>query len=86
MSIDENTPEFHVDQELDLRGEICPYTFIKSRLVLEQMKNGQVLRVIVDYYPAIRNIQRSMKEMGYSILGTTGLTDLDTAIFIKKTE
>ena len=37
------------DRELDIRGEVCPYTFVKTRLALEEMQPGQVLRVLVDY-------------------------------------
>ena len=37
-----------VDQELDLKGEVCPYTFVKTKLALEMMESGQVLLVIVD--------------------------------------
>ena len=40
--------EAAVDKELNLQGEVCPYTFVKSKLALEIMQPGQVLRVIVD--------------------------------------
>jgi TusA-related sulfurtransferase len=42
-----------VDRELNLKGKICPYTFIESMLTLEEMKPDEVLRVIVDYPPAL---------------------------------
>ena len=42
--MDEITP----DQELDLRGEVCPYTFVKTKLALEMMHPGEVLKVAVD--------------------------------------
>ena len=34
--MDEITP----DQEIDLRGEVCPYTFVKTKLALEMMHPG----------------------------------------------
>ena len=43
-----------VDQELDLKGEVCPYTFVKTKLALEMMETDQVLRVVVDHLPAVR--------------------------------
>ena len=34
--------------ELDLRGVICPYNFVKTKLKLETLKQGQVLSVLLD--------------------------------------
>ncbi|MFQ5795215.1 MAG: sulfurtransferase TusA family protein, partial [Candidatus Bipolaricaulia bacterium] len=48
-----------VDKEIDLTGEVCPYTFVKTKLALEEMEGGQVLKVTVDYKPASRNIPKS---------------------------
>jgi uncharacterized protein (DUF169 family) len=45
-----------VDQELSLKGEVCPYTFVKTKLALEMMETDQVLRVIVDHLPAVEKI------------------------------
>ena len=56
LSADE-TPPF--DETLNIRGEVCPYTFVRSKLKLEDMDEGQVLRVIVDYPPAIKNVPRA---------------------------
>ena len=52
--------ELGVDKELNLRGEVCPYTFVKSKLALEVMQTGQVLRVIVDNDESAGNVPRSM--------------------------
>ena len=30
-----------VTEELNLRGEVCPYTFVKSKLALEEMESGR---------------------------------------------
>ena len=35
-----------VNQELNLKGKVCPYTFVESMLALEEMEIGQVLRVL----------------------------------------
>ena len=60
-------PSSSGDNELDLRGEVCPYTFVRTRLRLEDMELGAVLRVIVDHEPATRNIPRSAKEWGQHV-------------------
>ena len=47
-------------RSLDLKGEVCPYTFVKSKLMMEQMTPGEILEVIVDHLPAAKNIPRSV--------------------------
>lgn len=51
-------------QTLDLRGEVCPFTFVRTKLVLEQLPPGDRLRVIVDHEPATRNVPRSVRDWG----------------------
>ncbi|HEX3759630.1 MAG TPA: sulfurtransferase TusA family protein [Kofleriaceae bacterium] len=58
---------------LDLCGEICPFTFVRTKLALEALPIGAVLRVVVDHEPAIRNIPRSATEWGQEVLGVSGL-------------
>jgi tRNA 2-thiouridine synthesizing protein A len=33
-----------IDEELDLKGVVCPYNYVKTKLKLEEMTEGQVLR------------------------------------------
>ncbi|MFN3265073.1 MAG: sulfurtransferase TusA family protein [Aquificaceae bacterium] len=73
------------DRELDIRGDVCPFTFVKSKLVLEQMEAGQVLRVIVDYKPSAESVPKSMKEEGQEVLGVNQISENTWEIFIKKT-
>ncbi|MCX7989411.1 MAG: sulfurtransferase TusA family protein [Aquificaceae bacterium] len=72
------------DRELDIRGDICPFTFVKSKLALEQMELGQVLRVLVDYKPSAESVPKSMKEEGQEVLGVNQLSNNTWEILIKK--
>ena len=56
------------DAELDLRGVICPYNFVKTKLKLETMRGGQVLAVILDDGDPIRNVPRSVTDDGHTVL------------------
>jgi tRNA 2-thiouridine synthesizing protein A len=60
--------ELKVDAELDLRGVICPYNFVKTKLRLETMEPGQVLAVIIDDGEPIRNVPRSVSDDGHEVL------------------
>jgi tRNA 2-thiouridine synthesizing protein A len=72
------------DRELNLRGEVCPYTFVKSKLALEVMQPGQVLRVIVDNDESASNVPRSMQNEGHHVLGVDKLNDKEWQIVVRK--
>ena len=72
-----------VDRQINLKGEVCPYTFVKSMLTLEEMEEGQVLQVIVDHLPAVENVPRSLTNEGYEILGVSQINDTDWLITVK---
>jgi len=59
------------DAELDVqgvRGVICPYNFVKTKLKLEAMEQGQVLSVLLDAVDPIRNVPRSVSNEGHTIV------------------
>ena len=56
------------DAELDLRGVICPYNFVKTKLKLETMEQGQILSVLLDDGDPIQNVPRSVSNEGHSVL------------------
>lgn len=53
---------------IDLRGVMCPINFVKTKLKLESMENGEVLEVILDSGEPIQNVPKSIKEEGHKIL------------------
>ena len=75
-----DAPDDAAPPVLDLCGELCPFTFVRTKLALEDMPLGARLRVIVDHEPATRNIPRSAREWGQEVLGVTQLADRRWAI------
>ena len=57
--------EWMVDHNLDLRGKVCPYPTLETRVLLKKMDAGEVLEVVTDYYPARQTIPALMEELGY---------------------
>jgi tRNA 2-thiouridine synthesizing protein A len=57
-----------VKTELDLSGDVCPYTFVKTKLKLEELESGDCLVVTYDHGPAIENVPRSLKAEGHRII------------------
>ena len=76
--------ELKVDEEIDLRGEVCPYTFVKSKLALEEMEVGQVLRVVLDHLPAVDNCPRSFLNESQEIVGVEPVNETDWTVTVRK--
>ncbi len=76
-----------VTEDLDLRGEKCPDTFVYTKIKLEELayNGGGVLRVIVDYPPAVENIPRSIRgeEIRYELLSIKNNPDKTYELLIK---
>ena len=71
-------------RNLDLKGEVCPYTFVKSKLMMEQMNVGEVLEVMVDYPPAATNIPKSMEREGQEVLEVVQINDNQWKVVLLK--
>jgi tRNA 2-thiouridine synthesizing protein A len=69
---------------LDLCGELCPFTFVRTKLALEELPIGARLRVIVDHEPATRNIPRSATEWGQEVIAVTSVSPRTWAIDLRK--
>ena len=76
--------EMEVNKEINIKGEVCPYTFVKTKLTLETMEQGQVLRVIVDHIPATENIPKSLKGEGNEVLDVSQINETDWQIVTRK--
>ena len=61
--------------ELDLCGDVCPFTFVKTKLQLEQLESGDILTVIFDHAPATENVPKSVTNEGHTILGIDEIGD-----------
>jgi tRNA 2-thiouridine synthesizing protein A len=68
---------------IDLCGELCPFTFVRTKLALEELQIGAVLRVIVDHEPATRNIPRSATEWGQEVVAVISLSPRTWAIDLR---
>lgn len=73
-----------IDKELNLKGVICPDNFVKAKLALEGLKTGQILKLIVDYEPAITEVPKAMEYDGHKVLEVKRLNLTDWEIIIEK--
>ena len=47
--------------KLDIRGKVCPITFVYTKLNLEKMNKGEILEITLDFPPALENVPASCK-------------------------
>ncbi len=76
--------EIKPDKKIDIRGLVCPYTFVKAKLAIEDMEIGQVLEILVDYPEAIKNIPKSMQDHGQTVLEISKKDDRNWVILVRK--
>ncbi len=65
---DEKASEVSDLVKKDYRGVACPMNFVKTKLVLETMKSGQNLEILLDDGEPIDNVPNSVKLEGHKIL------------------
>ncbi len=64
----DNLNNIKIDQRIDITNEICPMTFVKTKLKLETMNAGQVLEVTLREGEPLMNVPRSVKEDGHKVV------------------
>ncbi|KUO43082.1 MAG: hypothetical protein APU95_00905 [Hadesarchaea archaeon YNP_N21] len=76
--------EQRVDRRIDIRGEVCPYTFVKSKLAIESMESGEVLEIILDHAPAAENVPRSLSNEGHKVLEVKQISPREWRVIVQK--
>ena len=53
--------------ELDLRGVACPMNFVKAKLRLEMLGQGETLVILLDDGEPVRNVPASLRSEGHAV-------------------
>jgi TusA-related sulfurtransferase len=88
-SADAETPQTNTtppaaDSSLDIRADACPMTFVRTRLALDRMAPGQVLRVHLKGEEPRRNIPRSAAELGHQVLAEQDLPGGEALLWLRR--
>jgi len=75
---------FDADAELVLRGVMCPINWVKAKIALEKLAAGQVLVIVVDAGEPARNVPRSAKLEGHTIVSEGATHDGGWRVAIRK--
>ena len=76
--------EIKADDSIDITDVTCPITFVKTKVALEELDEGQILQVHLNSGEPAENVPRSIKEEGHEILEFTDNGDGTFELFIKK--
>ncbi len=58
-----------VDYFLDITSDVCPLTFVKTKLLIERMSSGQTAEIRLNAGEPLENVPRSVEEHGHAVLG-----------------
>ena len=78
--------EIHFDEQVDITDVVCPVTFVKAKVALEEMDEGQVLAVKMNDGEPVQNVPRSIKEEGHQILKLEDNGDETFTLIVRKVE
>jgi TusA-related sulfurtransferase len=56
---------------IDITGDFCPITFVKTKLMIEKISSGDRLEVRLKGGEPLRNVPRSVRELGHLLLSVT---------------
>jgi tRNA 2-thiouridine synthesizing protein A len=76
--------DLKIDKKLDIRGEVCPYTLVKSKLGVESIEVGQIIEILLDYPEASTSIPKAMLNYGHSVLKAEKINDKEWIIQVRK--
>ncbi len=60
--------EYNIDDKVDITDVKCPTTFVKAKVALEELDEGQILEILLNDGEPVNNVPRSLKEEGHEVL------------------
>jgi len=72
------------DQDIDITHDLCPMTFVKTRIALDRLSPGQTLLVRLRGEEPLRNVPRTATEQGHTVLEQSVEPDGSTLLLLRK--
>ena len=74
------------DDQVDITDKVCPLTFVKAKVAIEELDDGEVLAIRMNDGEPVQNVPRSMKEEGHKILKLEDNEDGTYTLYVRKVE
>ena len=78
--------EYNITDTVDITDVVCPVTFVKAKVALEELDEGEILSIRMNGGEPVRNVPRSIKEEGHQILKLIDNEDGTYNLIVRKTE
>ena len=69
---------------IDITDVTCPITFVKTKVTLEDMADGEILAVHLNGGEPVQNVPRSLKDEGHKVLELKENGDGTYTLFVEK--
>lgn len=76
--------EWKIDDKVDITDVKCPTTFVKAKVALEELDDGQILEIRLNDGEPRNNVPRSIKEEGHEVLELSDNGDGTFTLIVKK--
>ena len=73
-----------IDDTIDITDVVCPITFVKVKMALEDLAAGQLLAVHLNEGEPIQNVPRSLKDEGHKVLSVDQAADGTYDLVVQK--
>jgi len=77
-------PGLVADAQIDITGDLCPMTFVRTRLALDRLPVGAVLRVRLRGAEPRDNVPRSAVALGHEVLHSETDADGVTLLWLRR--
>ena len=78
--------DFQIDDTVDITDVVCPVTFVKAKVALEELDVGLILSIHMNDGEPVQNVPRSFKEEGQQVLKLIDNEDGTYDLIVKKLE
>ncbi len=72
------------DAEVDITDKVCPNTFVKAKVAIDELDEGQVIAIRMNDGEPVQNVPRSIKDDGHKILKLNDNKDGTYTLFVRK--
>lgn len=76
--------DFKIDDTVDITDVVCPVTFVKAKVALEELEDGEILSVHMNDGEPVQNVPRSIKDEGHKILKLINNEDGTYDLIVRK--
>ena len=78
--------DIEFDEEVDVTDKVCPLTFVKAKVTLDELDDGQVLAIRLNDGEPKENVPRSLKDEGHEIIKLDDNNDGTFTLYVRKVE